>query len=255
MPIENDSIIKSSYKASDSISQSLFTHHLLTPSSNQPEWKVPDTGYWVPGILFFCFTVYVYLKTQYNKRFNELLNVFFSNRTLSKFSREEYALNNRLSLGMMLVFILTISLFLYQLNFKYKWMPITYGYEFWAYIKIMLIVSGLFFSKNFVIRILGVIFNKPQEAEEQIFNIFLFNKVLGLFLFPVIAGIAFADIAYRNLFLYSAAILLSIIFIYRLLRSFSSYITDPNFSKFYLFMYLCALEIIPLVVVIKLFVI
>lgn len=250
-----DSTIKLSPKIPNSTSTSLFSNHLLKPSSDQPDWKAPNTDYWIPGILFFCFVVYVYLKTQYRKKINEVFNVFFSNRTLNKLSREDYALNNRLSLGMMLVFILTSSLFLYELNDRYKWMKTIYGYEFWTYVKIILIVSGLFFSKIFMVRMLGMIFNRSHEAEEQIFNIFLFNKVLGLFLFPIVIGIVFIDAHYKNLFIYSVPILLSLIFIYRILRSFSSYITDSNFSKLYLFMYLCALEIIPLVVIIKLFII
>ena len=192
----NDSIIKIDKEGYHNTTQSLFSNHLLKPLSNQPRLKILNTDYWIPGVLFFCFVVFIYIKTQYNRKFNEHLNMFFSARTISKLSREEYALNNRFSFCLMLIFILTGCLFLYQLNAKYNWMQTIDGYEFWTYIKIMIIVSGLFFSKIFIIKILGIIFNKSKEAEEQIFNISLFNKIAGLFLFPVVTGFIFIDTGY-----------------------------------------------------------
>ena len=251
----NDSVIKTSSEGLNKTTPSLFSNHLLKPSSNQPELKVLNTDYWIPGVLFFCFVVFVYLKAQYNKKFNEHLNIFFSARTLSKLSREEYALNNRFSLSMILIFILTSSLFIYQLNNKYNWIQAMHGNEIGIYIKIVLIITGLFFSKIFTLKIIGILFGKPQEAEEQIFNISLFNKITGLFLLPVLICFMFINTGYKNLFIYLVGILFVLMFVYRIVRSFSGYLSDPHFSKFYLFIYLCCLEVIPLVVIIKFFII
>ena len=238
----------------DSITTSLFEGHLLAPASSHPEWRISNANYWIPGILLFCFSVFVYLRVQYRKKFNELLRLFFSNRAINQITRDEYSINSRVSLGLMLIFIFCTSLLLYQLNQHHKWLNLSYGYEFLCFIKIVTFVSMLFFAKIIVLRLLGEIFDKSELAIEQVFHIFLFNQVLGLFLFPLSAIVLFIPDHFKNFFIITTLVLTVLIFAYRLLRGLGGYFTGSRLPVFYLFIYLCALEIIPLVVIIKMFV-
>ena len=238
----------------DSIITSLFKDHLLVPASSYPEWRASDPDYWIPGILLLCFSVFVYLRVQYRKKFNELLRLFFSNRPINQITRDEYSINSRVSLGLMLIFIFCTSFLIYHLNQQHKWVELSYGYEFLCFIKIATIVSLLFFAKVIVIRLLGEIFDKPELATEQVFHVFLFNQVLGLFLFPLATVVLFIPDYFKNFFIVITLVLTALIFAYRLLRGFGGYFTGSRLPVFYLFIYLCALEIIPLVVIIKMFV-
>lgn len=78
----------------------------------------------------------------------------------------------------------------------------------------------------------------------------LYSRSMGLVLVPLNALYLFSDGIAQQVFLFFTAGLLLIIIIVRLLRTFQVFLYN-GFSVFYLFLYLCALEIIPILIVLK----
>ena len=117
-------------------------------------------------------------------------------------------------------------------------------YAFW--ISLFLVVKYLF------IRWIGHLFNQVYLFEEVIFLSFLFEKVAGLLLFPFLVLSVYApfdSITFLNLGF-------SLLFVFLLLkwaRMLYFGFFKRSFSKTHLFIYLCALEILPLVVIVKFF--
>lgn len=152
-------------------------------------------------------------------------------------------------------FFVSLSLFVFETAIIYEaQLPFRFENNFFLWLSILTSIFVLYQLKLLVIRLLGFIFKKETVSEEYIFNISFFNQNLGLFLFPVVICMAFMRVVSAELLFYCGLALISLIFIYRLYRSLPWGMGNNIISKYYLFLYLCTLEILPLVVLIKVFV-
>lgn len=122
-------------------------------------------------------------------------------------------------------------------------------------ILILLLVFGtalLYASKFLAIRFSGWAFRVQGVTEQYIFNVFLINKVLAVILVPFIIVMAFASYQIVQQFIVISFIVAGILLLNRYIRSWQVFGSFFQFSKFHFFMYLCASEILPLAVLMKL---
>ena len=231
--------------------QSLFKNHLLETKDFNPRPNSISDQYWISCLLLLIFTIYVWLKIAYRKKIKQNFNAFFTNRAITQLS-EEQALSSRLSVFLSIIFVVVWSLFIYQLNSFYGWhLSSQSGLLF--YLQLCAIIVLTYFVKMETVKLLGFIFKTENESSEYIFNIFLFNKMTGLFLLPVVVCIAFCKQISPHYFIHIGLILLALMFLYRSLRGFIIAFGNSKISRFYLFVYLCTLEILPLIVLTKTF--
>ena len=145
------------------------------------------------------------------------------------------------------VYVLVAPLFIYQLGLYYKWafMPYIQGEGF---IYFFLIVSGsilLTYSiKMILIRTIGFVFKTREKFSEYLFNTFLINKILGMALLPIVICLAFIPQT-EPVLIKIGILLFASTYVYRLIRGLIIGSSNANFSRFYLFLYLCTLEIFP----------
>jgi hypothetical protein len=124
-------------------------------------------------------------------------------------------------------------------------------------ILIIMLVAGMmviYLGKYAVIRFSGWAFKVEPITEYYLFNIFLINKAIAIILLPFTVILAFSDPAVAQpAFIVSISIIL-ILFINRYLRSWQVFGSFFQYSKFHFFTYLCASELLPLAVLMKLLV-
>jgi hypothetical protein len=104
--------------------------------------------------------------------------------------------------------------------------------------------------KSLLMQLVGWIFNDSEKITEYIFNIFLLNKVLGLSLVPIVVMAAYLSFG-QQVLLYVGVVLVVVFYVYRLFRGYFIGRATANLSRFYILLYLCTLEILPLVIVAK----
>lgn len=209
-----------------------------------------EGNWWIAAVLFACFTMLVILRVFDYRRLLQLMNGFVRQSSVSLLYREEYALTGRVSILLLLNYLLVVSLFAWQAcrHFGLQMDGLeTFG-------KIAGGVSAAYFVKIISTRILGNIFEVKEAAAEYTYNILLFNKSIGLALFPVVLLVAYAWQLPSGVLVWTGLVLVGIILIYRLLRVVLVGLSTSGVSFFYIFLYLCTLEILPLVVIIKVFV-
>lgn len=121
---------------------------------------------------------------------------------------------------------------------------------------IMLIAgSGLIYlAKYAAVRFSGWAFRVEGITEHYLFNVFLINKVLGITLIPFIIVLAFADHEWAQQIVIVSFITSGILLLNRYIRSWQVFGSFFQYSKFHFFMYLCASELLPLAVLMKLLV-
>ncbi|MBL7794861.1 MAG: DUF4271 domain-containing protein [Saprospiraceae bacterium] len=121
-----------------------------------------------------------------------------------------------------------------------------------GFLVVCLLLAGvLFLAKHILVNILGALFPVANEARRYNFLIMVFNCVLGLFLVPFNFLIAFAR-HYGDFMVFWTLALAGIFYLYRAMRATAIGSKFLSGNLFHFFLYLCAVEIAPAVVLVKL---
>ncbi|MFN0013171.1 MAG: DUF4271 domain-containing protein [Saprospiraceae bacterium] len=113
------------------------------------------------------------------------------------------------------------------------------------------LAGGLILSKHIVMNFLGWLYPVAAEVRRYNFLILVFNCVLGLFLVPFNFLIAFARM-YGDFMVFWTLALSGMFYIYRALRATAIGSKFLSGNLFHFFLYLCAVEIAPAIILIKL---
>jgi hypothetical protein len=210
-----------------------------------------DNTDWVFFTLLISCTAFIWVKVFYRKIFEQITQAFFNNRITNQIVRDENILVQKASVLLTIIFNLVASLFLYQISILFSWNPDYLGGGFNRYLIFAFAVSFIYTIKFIGLKVIGNIFKIDKGIAIYIFNIFLINNLLGIALLPILTFISFSK-SYALYGVDLALILIGVAFVYRLVRGFLIGLTYGGFSLLYLFLYLCALEIAPVMVLFKL---
>ncbi len=229
--------------------ESVFGTHLLRPSNPGPMLHRTEHPDWVFGILLTGFILIAWTLSLYYKRFHTLVSAGFSKRWLSQLTREGNPLRERLLISLSSVYLLTIALTIYQWNELHTgW---SYGVltGFRLYALILLLVVLFWTVKLFAMNFLSIVFRTHQSNYEYLLNLMIFSTLTGLVTLPLLV---------LSVYLHSPTVLyillgcIGILFIIRFIKGLLIGAALTRFSYLFLFVYLCALEILPLAVLLKL---
>lgn len=115
------------------------------------------------------------------------------------------------------------------------------------------IIAGLLGYRAFrfiAFKLMGYIANQGQAMDLLHTNQLVYTRIFGVLLIPLNLLMLYVSSSAQLIFMYLTATIAVIIFGYRLLRTIQVFLYS-RFSMFYLFLYLCALEIIPVLIIIK----
>lgn len=146
------------------------------------------------------------------------------------------------------LYYIVFSIFIYQLLVFYSLKSANNDLVF--YTKTFAIITTYFLLKKFVYKLLGTIFLVVSETTEFIFNLNNYNRVTGIILIPIVALIAFYPTG-NPVFIILLGIFATGFFYIMLLKRGTSILMKKQFSIFYLFLYLCILEFLPLLLIYK----
>ncbi|WP_094569389.1 DUF4271 domain-containing protein [Mucilaginibacter xinganensis] len=172
---------------------------------------------------------------------------FYSKQT--QLDKEGGMINFWAFVGLFLLFSLSSGLVLYQLAvFNGFYYSIT-GFQ--LFIALSVIIAVMFALKFLILKFIGFVFEANKVVSEYIAILNLTYFSIAFVLLSV--AICFSLIAnrYIHLLLNFTLVSIAIIFAWQYLRNSVNIISNIRFHKFYLFIYLCALEICPILILIK----
>ena len=147
-------------------------------------------------------------------------------------------------------FILSLGVFAFLL-FDY-WERIPVGRPWAMFLRCLLIVGAIWLSKQVILRLIRWVFPVGKMADRYLFLIDIMNKAIGILLVPLSLLVAFGDATVAYYALWATLVVLVLIYAYRsakgLIISSGSIASYP----FHYIMYLCAIEIAPVVILVKL---
>jgi hypothetical protein len=204
---------------------------------------------WVIVIIILLLIYTAILNIALNKDIKNVLLSFYSKRVLSQTVKEETAISFWAFIGLFLLFGATFGLFLYQLSaYNNAYYSIS---GFRLFVALSLIVISLFSVKFLVLKFIGFIFDINSLVSEYVSVLYLTYFNIAFIFLPVAVCFSLLDVIYIPYLLATALALIIIVFSWLYLRSSVNIISNFRFHKFYLFIYLCALEICPILILIK----
>ena len=210
----------------------------------EQRYSLPDKDILFYLILFILF-LYGVINNIYPQYYPKLFSQFSQSSLRMLQNREQLVQNTIASLASNINFILSFSLMSTLLIFKQHLLPIS----FWqVYFYICLFFLALYLCKYLCLQVVGYIFNTNELINTYVFVVFMINKVLGILLIPFILLLAFSKPTFNSFSIIGAAILTLLLFLYRYLFSLTSVRNKLHISSFHFFLYLCAFEIIPLLI-------
>jgi len=174
---------------------------------------------------------------------------FYSKRILSQVGKEDSIINTWTFIALFLLFGLTLGLFLYQLaQYEKVYYSINGVRLFVSFSLIILIALAI---KFLIVKFLGFVFNINKLVSEYLSSLYLTYFNIGFVFLPVTVCFCLLTAELISYILWIALVLAIVIFIWQYLRSSVNIVSNILFHKFYLVVYLCALEICPILILIK----
>jgi hypothetical protein len=197
------------------------------------------------GILFYFALVRIF----FEKYFSNLITLFFRVSIRQQQIREQV-------LQAPLPSLLLNGLFLVTGGFYACYMLKYYGFaesmNFWLlYLDCMTALGLIYLVKFLVLKFCGWVFNISRATDTYIFVVFLVNKMLGIFLLPFLILIIFSGEAAREIYVTISIVMVFVFLIYRIVASYRPIRNEIKLTPFHFFLYLCAFEIAPLLLIYK----
>ncbi|MEO8886427.1 MAG: DUF4271 domain-containing protein [Mucilaginibacter sp.] len=197
-----------------------------------------------------CLLLYTaLLNITLNKDVKTVVQSFYSKRVLVQAGKEEGYINFWAFAGLFLLFGLTFGLIIYQLAVYNNTFYSIAGFR--LFITLSLIILVLFAVKFLILKFLGFIFDINRVIGEYISILYLTYFNIAFVFLPLAVCFCLLDARFIPYLLVLGLILIVIIFTWLYLRSSVNIISNIRFHKFYLIVYLCALEICPVLILIK----
>lgn len=214
----------------------------------EPTMKVATDTFWPSIVLTAALLLLGFTKAFGAKRFSQIYKSLFSNYSAHEVVREEKVFFHRVNFMLFFVYVFLISLLFYFFSTTLK----SY-YNPFLYPLIMLGVIVAYFIKFSANNFLAYMFSLTQMVPSYSYNVLLYNYVLGILLIPSLALIYFSNFQNMVILKYVIIPLILIVLIMRFIRFFAIGIFN-NLSFLYIILYICTLEILPLVVLGKFFI-
>lgn len=212
-------------------------------------WTDRDWLFWP---ILVVLVLFAYIRNKYRSFLNQSIIATFYGRMASRILKEKNESTSPIIQSLLFSYFTIVGLFVCETLRYYDFNPLHY-HGFVVFIACTLLVAFVYFIRLMAVKIVGFIFMQQKVADEYIQNIKLFNSTLGVFLIPVVICIPFlnAYIINEQTLINVGVVIYACVFLLKLLRGFSISIRQ-NISVFYIFLYLCALEILPLALLLKL---
>lgn len=208
-------------------------------SRNNPDWLV--------GVLVMAFFLFATVRLIFNKYLSQLAQATINYSTFTRVFRERYFNLLHASFRLDVIFHFILALFGYQFLTAYR---LDFGIKssFYVYLICLGMVISYFLVKKIVYALTGIMTESKREVKEYLFSITVYNRILGLFLLPLTAVIAFVPVYQPELFLFLGLGIIGIFYLLSLRRGAKIFLRK-HFSILYLILYLCTLEFLPLLLI------
>ncbi|HYK43808.1 MAG TPA: DUF4271 domain-containing protein [Parafilimonas sp.] len=209
--------------------------------------NVPDRDIVFFVLVFILFFLGL-IRTAFPKYFNSIFSLSFQATFRQTQTRDQMAQNVMPAFMLNILFILSGGLFITLFAEFNQWATT----DFWQlFVYSTSILAMIYLIKYFVIVFTGWVFNASDSAAEYRFIVFLINKLIGILLIPSLFLMTYADDEIKKISITIGICIAVFMIVLRYLVSVARIRKNLRITAFHFFIYLCAVEIMPLLVIYK----
>ena len=205
-------------------------------------------------LLFYSLIVLLLLfalvRNLFPKYFGDLFRLFFRTTLKQRQIKEQLMQTTLPSLIFNLFFVITTAFYIDLLLHHFNLLPVQ---NFWLLFFYSLAALSIIYLLKYVgLKISGWLFNMRDAADSYIFIVFIVNKMAGIYLVPFLILLAFTEGELYHIFLILSWVGILVLLIYRFILTFGAVHNQIKVNLFHFFLYLCAFEIAPVLLIYKL---
>ncbi len=205
---------------------------------------------WIFSIIIISLILIAFIRVGAPHFITELFQSIFSENKWHKVTETIKMQNRRASIFLFANYHIAVPLFIYEFLVTQR-ISILNLSDIRLFLVILLVWLTLFGIRALTFRILGYVFDTAQQTTQYLQLSLIFTNITGLVLIPICLLIPFIDPAYYQITFRLGFALFILLYLWHLSKGIKI-ILDDLFSVFYMFLYLCALEIAPLIWLYKL---
>lgn len=206
---------------------------------------------WLTIVFLVILFLIAIIKNNFGEQLSSLFSLLYSDKYYSDFGKVKPLIWNNFNILFFLIFILVSAVMIYySLN---AYVNDSFRFDLGYFLKILagvLIYLVLRYTLEVILSTLFEIFEEYKFFSfVKLSNLFL----ISVYLLPVLLFITYVNSSQYVIFIGAALIFLALVILFRYIKALQY--DRINFSNiFYLFLYLCALEIAPIILIYKLIV-
>jgi len=227
--------------------KSIYIPHELKSVNPSPQSINRQPMDWITVVFLACIIIFTWVQSLYSKRLVQIFRAVAQPHFLNQLEREGNLFKERIRLGLGFIYFSCSSIFIYLISREYGFSQAGYS----SYTFIVFVFCGLFLFeaiKSVVVFLSGIIFNTSENARQYQLNTMIFNHIIGLSLLPIVTLAFYWN---NRTVIFIGIIFISLLILYRTFRGILTVISGNRYSLFYLFLYLCTLEILPILLLYK----
>ena len=243
-----DSIFSPVKQTPPEVRKSIFTHHQLAVQHSHVI-DIHHDG--APGWFFGFIVLSIFLICSYLHRKQidlvTLLQSAIDHRAMGRMLRDTNLTHAPDQAPIALLMLLPVSLVSYFFFFQHPgntWLDIL------QYLALFAASTVVYFTRNGIFRILGNAFNNSEAVHIYLSSNYIYHLLYAISASALAFFICYTD-TMGKVFFYILMGIIALLFTIRLIRGLKLILTFSKTPKVYLFYYLCILEIVPIIVIIK----
>ena len=213
---------------------------------SEKKWEGKETYFYIVlGLL----VIFALIKNSFSRYLSDLSKLFFRTTIKHRQVKDQLMQAPLPSLLLNILFIVAAAVFI-NLVLQHYGLGTSYG--FWLLLLYSALALTLIYAVKFItLKICGWLFRLSEATDAYIFIVFTTNKIIGIVLLPLIVLLAFTAGQLKQVGLTLSLLLVGCLFLYRFFLSYMTIHRQVKIQFFHFFLYLCAFEIIPLLLINK----
>lgn len=203
---------------------------------------------WVLFVVIFLFLIVGVLRVAFPGEIRTIVDAYYKERLLLQVSKEDNLATSWPYIFLYVLFSLSLGLFVVIILSSFGESRYL---RFENFLKNSFFVAALFIAKILIIRFISFIFLLDKIVREYVAVLYLvyFNSMFCLM--PFLLAAAFVPSSYIRILLNIYIVLVVLLFTYRFFRTAVHLFSNFKFSIFYLILYLCTLELAPILILVR----
>jgi len=229
-----------------------FTTTSVKTSGNFPlHDRINPTGNWLLLVFMTVILLFIWIRIFYNKFFSILSNSLISYQLSAKTFHEKNVLLKRVSFVLDIIYLIVLTVFIYEC-FAFRNLEPMKMDSYNLFLLLFNIIILYTVTRSLILKLFNTLFQTESIVSEYVHNNFIINKSIGIVLFPVVFAVCYLPESFVSPLLWAGILILGAGIIYKLIRGYQI-IIRKDVLFIYLILYLCTLEILPLLLGYKVF--